>query len=305
MTPYTIYDAANILYVFQTVFVCGICNFCIYLYDRLQSSEFEAKRQLRLLLHALAHDLKTPIAGTAIVLQNFLAQKSKTDDKAKDMIMIPVEKLGKLINSHQRQISLIDAILQIHQHETYTFSLQRQPVDFQRLCADVIADLQEHFQDHHVEVVNQVRLDLPSVWGDPTQLWRVLTNLMTNAIQHNPEGIRLVLDASIIDASAGQNEALSGPTPAPPIPRLRCSVQDNGSGIPLEHQPTLFDLYWRNPKNPYAPGLGLGLYLCRHIIEAHGGEIGVSNAKGQGAIFWFTVPLAPQTSPARRATTAA
>jgi signal transduction histidine kinase len=73
---------------------------------------------------------------------------------------------------------------------------------------------------------------------------------------------------------------------------IYCSVEDDGVGILPEQCEHLFDLYVRGNQSRHSVGLGLGLYLCRQIIGAHGGQIGVISSHGTGAIFWFTLPLA-------------
>jgi signal transduction histidine kinase len=72
---------------------------------------------------------------------------------------------------------------------------------------------------------------------------------------------------------------------------LYCTVADDGAGIPPEQCDRLFDPYFRGSQKPQSVGLGLGLYLCRQIVEAHGGAIGVDSRVGEGTTFWFTVPL--------------
>ncbi|MFE1743984.1 sensor histidine kinase [Coleofasciculus sp. H7-2] len=73
---------------------------------------------------------------------------------------------------------------------------------------------------------------------------------------------------------------------------LRCTIQDNGVGIPPQQQQRLFELYYRGVHSRYMPGLGLGLYLCQQIIKAHQGKIGVISQPGCGATFRFTLPVA-------------
>jgi len=73
---------------------------------------------------------------------------------------------------------------------------------------------------------------------------------------------------------------------------MRCSVADNGVGMSQQQCERLFELYFRGDQKRQSVGLGLGLYMCRQIITAHGGEISVRSRPGKGAIFWFTLPLA-------------
>jgi signal transduction histidine kinase len=71
--------------------------------------------------------------------------------------------------------------------------------------------------------------------------------------------------------------------------KVRCAIADNGVGIEQQQCDRLFDLYYRGASSRSLSGIGLGLYLCRQIIKAHGGEIGVISSPGQGTTFWFTL----------------
>jgi len=128
-------------------------------------------------------------------------------------------------------------------------------------------------------LINRVLDHLPVISVDPAQLRRVFENLLSNAFNHNPPGISLTLDARVEEDM------------------IRCTVADNGVGMSKEMCDHLFQLYFRGQDaqghqghRPYT-GLGLGLYLCRQIIMAHDGELGVNSRQGVGTTFWFTLPL--------------
>jgi signal transduction histidine kinase len=123
-------------------------------------------------------------------------------------------------------------------------------------------------------VTNLIPADLPPVNTDPLQLSRVYQNLIVNAIKYNRPGLRITLDAKL---EGGW---------------VHCTVADNGVGMRKEQCEKLFDLYFRGEQKRQSVSLALGLYLCRQIIKAHGGEIGVHSRPGEGATFWFTLPLA-------------
>jgi signal transduction histidine kinase len=110
------------------------------------------------------------------------------------------------------------------------------------------------------------------VTADPLQLRRVFENLLTNALNHNPPGLILTLQATVEEEM------------------VHCTVADNGVGMNPEACDHLFERYVRGSR-ARSTGIGLGLYLCRQIITAHGGQIGAISAPGAGATFWFTLPL--------------
>jgi signal transduction histidine kinase len=105
-------------------------------------------------------------------------------------------------------------------------------------------------------------------------------------MKHNPHGITLTLDAEIVEENQNRKQARN--------PKMiRCTVADNGIGISRAQSQRLFELYAKGDRARYMPGLGLGLYLCKQIITAHGGKIGVISSPNAGSTFWFTLPLAP------------
>jgi signal transduction histidine kinase len=112
------------------------------------------------------------------------------------------------------------------------------------------------------------------ILADSTQLQRVFENLLSNAMNHNPPGVHLTLEASV----------------EPDL--IRCSVSDNGVGMNQETTAMVFQLYTQGNTQKQRPkrGLGLGLYLCHQIITAHGGDIGVDSCPNNGTTFWFTLP---------------
>jgi signal transduction histidine kinase len=294
----SIYNSGMFILLF---WFCFICNLAVYLYERLQQAEFESRRELRVFLHTVSHDLKTPVMGTSIVLQNLLKRS------ADDQVMVNRQVLERLLQGSHRQLSLLNALLEAHEAEVQDLTLQRQPVQIRELTTAVLADLEPALSKNHIAVIDRVGADLPSVDADPTQLWRVYSNLITNAIKHNPHGIDLTLGAEVINDKQPWGNAqmgnwaerrqdhrrlaqLKSRLQHPRSSWLCCYVQDNGVGIPPAQRQRLFELYVRGSRARYMPGLGLGLYICRQIIMAHGGEIGVSSELGE-TTFWFTLPL--------------
>jgi signal transduction histidine kinase len=254
------------------LWVCLVSDVAVFLYDRLQQREFESRRELRLFIHALTHDLRIPVLGTSVVLQSLL-RKSQA---ANSQVIITTPKLEQLLAGTDRQLNLINSILTAHKSEVQGISLNCQPLQLSAVVDAVLADAESLLTQNQVVLTNRVTTDLPMIQADVDQLLRVFSNLITNALNHNPAGIHLTIDAVRQTSQA-----------------LYCTIQDSGIGIPIQQQQRLFDLYYRGERSRYMPGLGLGLYLCRQIITAHGGQIGVISQPGNGSIFWFTLPLTP------------
>jgi signal transduction histidine kinase len=272
-------DFANLFWV------CLICNLAVYLYERLKRSEFASQRQLQVFLHSVSHDLRTPVMGTSMVLKGLL---TSPDPK----ISVHRSVLERLLEGSDRQLMLINSLVEAHTSEIQSVALNCQPLQLSLLVESVLADLDHALIRHEVRLSNQISVDLPLIHADASQLWRVFSNLISNALKHNPNGIRLTLAAEVVPATAPRRtDRAASQNTQPPSTWLCCTVADNGVGIPPEQCDRLFERYARGSRARYMPGLGLGLYLCRQIIHAHGGDIGVSSAPEQGATFWFTLPV--------------
>ncbi|MEH2464226.1 MAG: ATP-binding protein [Nostoc sp.] len=223
----------------------------------------QTEEELRVFFHAVSHDLRNPVLGTLMVLKNLLA-------RPEDNISISRSILERMIQSSDRQLNLINSLMEAHISEVQGVVLQRQSVQLLAVVEAAIADLEPLLEQNQTKLINLVSADLPRVNADPTQLWRVFSNLIVNALKHNPPGLLLTINAIRKDD------------------KIYCTVSDNGVGI-SQQSDRLFDLYFRGASIRNSVSLGLGLYLCKQIINAHGGEIGVDSALDAGATFWFTL----------------
>ncbi|MEG3935260.1 MULTISPECIES: PAS domain-containing sensor histidine kinase [unclassified Microcoleus] len=266
----------------------------------------QAQESLRLFIHALSHDLRNPVAGMLMVLKNW---QTKTGDS----IAIPRSVLDRMIQGSEQQLRLINSLLEVHAGELRGLVLHCESVNLRAIVEAAATDLEPLMNEGKATFKNLVPDDLPAVNADKTQLWRVLSNLIANALKHNFPGLNLTVSAQVIKAeklTINQRRAkqdidklpITNPqspitNPQSPIPNpgsrmIYCTVEDDGAGILPEQCEHLFDLYARGDRSRHSVGLGLGLYLCRQIINAHGGQIGVISTPGAGASFWFTLPLA-------------
>ena len=221
-------------------------------------------------LHAVSHDLRTPIMGTLLVLKNLQSKSGET---------VPISRsiLERMIHSSDRQLNLLNSLLEAHSNEMRGILLCCEPVQLNPMIQDLTADLEPLLTKNQVKLINLIPLDLPFVNGDPLQLRRVFENLLTNALNHNPPGLTLTLRAIVEEEM------------------IYCTVEDNGVGIERSHCDLLFERYVRGSRTR-SIGVGLGLYLCRQIITAHDGQIGVNSTPGTGTTFWLTLPLARQST---------
>ncbi len=234
---------------------------------QLETLEAELRRQLNLFLHAVSHDLRNPVLGTSMVLNNLSQQSNET-------VMLPRHILERMQDSNQRQLDLINSLIDTHGTEMWGITLYPKPLQLLPLVESAIADLQPMMAKEKTQLENYIPAELPPIEVDPLQLARVYQNLLANALKHNPPGLKIELNAEV----EGDY--------------ILCTVADDGVGINPEQCEKLFDPYFRGNSKPKSIGLGLGLYLCQQIIEAHGGQIQVNSQIGQGTAFWFTLPLA-------------
>ncbi|MEH2371587.1 PAS domain-containing sensor histidine kinase [Nostoc sp.] len=226
----------------------------------------QTEEELRVFFHAVSHDLRNPVLGSLMVLKNLLAHPEEN-------ISISRSILERMIQSSDRQLNLINSLMEAHVSEVQGVILQRQHVQLLTVVEAAIADLEPLLTQNQAILTNLVSADLPLVNADPTQLWRVFSNLIVNALKHNPPGLLLTINAIRKDD------------------KMYCTVSDNGVGISQQQSDRLFELYFRGANIRNSVSLGLGLYLCKQIIHAHGGEIGVNSALDAGATFWFTLPI--------------
>ena len=266
----------------------------------------QAQESLRLFIHALSHDLRNPVAGMLMVLKNW-------QRKTGDSIAIPRSVLERMIQGSEQQLRLINSLLEVHAGELRGLVLHCDRVDLRAVVEAAVADLEPLMNEAKATFKNLIPEDLPAVNADNTQLRRVFSNLIANALKHNLPGLNLTVSAQLIKGgkllvnqkkgkqyidklpithaqSPITNPQLSIPNSSSSM--IYCTVEDDGAGILPEQCEHLFDLYVRGYQSRHSVGLGLGLYLCRQIIGAHGGEIGVISSPGAGATFWFTLPLA-------------
>jgi signal transduction histidine kinase len=218
-----------------------------------------------------------------------------------------------MIQGSEQQLRLINSLLEVHAGELRGLVLHCDRLDLRAVVEAAAADLEPLMNEAKATFKNLIPDDFPAVNADNTQLRRVFSNLIANALKHNLPGLNLTVSAQVIKGdkliinhqkgkqyidklpinhpqSPITNPQLSIPNSSSSM--IYCTVEDDGAGILPEQCEHLFDLYVRGYQSRHSVGLGLGLYLCRQIIGAHGGEIGVISSPGAGASFWFTLPLA-------------
>jgi two-component system, NtrC family, sensor histidine kinase KinB len=245
-------------------------------------TEFVRLDELRSeLIGVASHELKTPLTTLHM---NLLLLSEKTENLTpRQREMLAAAELGceELQNT-------IDELLDVTRIEARQLRLNFAPVDLLDLSAQVRKNLQPRFEDAGVrcELIGQP--DNSVVWGDAARLRIVLTNLLTNALKYSPASATVTLTIA-----SGQN---TGSDRAGPI---IVTVTDSGPGVPPEFRERIFEKFFRvehhlGHNRNSVPGTGIGLYLCREILKAHGGWIVCEQRDtGAGACFRLGVPRPP------------
>ncbi|WP_088893960.1 sensor histidine kinase [Leptolyngbya ohadii] len=230
-------------------------------------AELEQLNQLRdVLIHAVAHDLRTTVMGTLMVLQSLQKQPGEAISVGRSL-------LERMIQSGEVQLSKLNTLLEVYQNQTQEVVLHWEKVSLAELVRSVMEECEPMLLQNQITLLEDLPTNLPAVQIDRDKVRRVLHQLVTNAVKHNPPGIEVMIQAGI---ESGQ---------------LLCTVTDNGKGIPADQCDRLFDLCLGRCDERKLNGLSLGLPFCQQIIKAHRGRMGVTSFPGTGSQFWFTLPI--------------
>lgn len=217
-----------------------------------------------------AHELRTPLTSLRGHAQILLRRAERAGWRPEDR-----HSLQTIDEQVQRLNDLIGRLLDVSRIRLGKLQLHREPTDIVALARKAARDLQVTTEAHRITV----EAELPQIVGfwDSAALRQVLTNLIGNAIKYTPGGP--------IDVRVWRQDG-----------EALVSVSDRGPGIPPERQAWLFEPFTRGAAREYreAGGLGLGLFICRGIVEAHGGHIWVESQVGVGTTFTFSLPLGTQ-----------
>ncbi|NUN63994.1 hybrid sensor histidine kinase/response regulator [Pseudanabaena biceps] len=243
------------------------------------SDRKRAEESLRVFLHAVSHDLRNPVTGLIMVLEHLATTTANPDGD----ILLPKNTLKRIRQSGDRQLALINSLLESHVNDVHGIMISPQPVNIAEVIQAAIDDLQGILDKEETKLTVNIPADLPNAMIDAAQICRVFQNLIANAVKHNFPNLQLTISATVVkkDDSDGM--------------QMFCAVEDKGLGMTTEQSEHLFELYvqgkTQNNLNRRSLSLGLGLYICRQIVQAHGGEIGVIAEPNFGSKFWFTLPV--------------
>jgi two-component system, OmpR family, phosphate regulon sensor histidine kinase PhoR len=201
------------------------------------------------------------------------------------------EMLREVLHDAERVGRLIDELLDFSRMESGQLRLRGAETDLGKVVARATSNLAFSFPG--VETNVELPGDLPKIMADPFKVEQVLFNILDNSCKHGGARAVHVTVVRKPQSAAGPKSAAGPRSPADPkspADVLEIAVVDNGVGIPAEDLPHVTEKFFRaNGGEP--GGLGLGLWISREIVEAHGGELVTTSVPGQGTIVRFTIPL--------------
>jgi signal transduction histidine kinase len=242
----------------------GVLQAVQALSDRLKSSEELRKR----LLANLVHELGRPLASLQAAIHAL--QQGAAQDAA-----LREDLLHGMDDQVERLKPLLDNLASLYKQSIGPAELRREPIGLSEWLPQVLITWQAAAQAKGLIWHTHFPADLPIVSIDPNQMAQVIGNLVANAIQYTPSGGRISIEAEQA------------------IDRAWIAVEDTGSGIAPDVSAHIFDPFYRGaPGQRFPQGMGLGLAIARDIARAHGGDITVQSAVGQGCRFTIDLPLA-------------
>lgn len=227
----------------------------------------EIEKQKETFVATLTHDLKTPIRAEIRALELLLKGSfGKLTSEQTDLVQ-------DTLHSSKYMFSMVDNLLSTYRYENGSVALRKDFVNINQLIKSCYVELKYLAEDkkQNVEFIFD-RQDL-TVYLDELEIKRVIMNLLSNAVSYTPEGGKIFIKTEANDKNA------------------IVSFIDNGRGISKEDVLNLFNKYASYAKKFRQVGTGLGLYLCKQIIDSHNGKIQVESEEGKGSAFIFSIPL--------------
>jgi signal transduction histidine kinase len=263
-------------------------------------------RQLRLnemksnFVSSVSHELRAPIASVRLMAESLEREKVHEPQKQK-------EYFGFIVQECRRLSSLIENVLDFSRIEQGRKQYDLEPTDLGALVNQTVALMQSYAAEKGVNLVLGTSNIQHSTFNielnvDGKAIQQALVNLIDNAIKHSPKGEAVTVGIEVRSAkcevrsnqkSDAGNQKPAGTALSLQPPTLNLFVEDHGDGIPPEEHEKIFERFYRRGSElrRETQGVGIGLSIVKHIVEAHGGKVRVRSAVGQGSRFTIELPM--------------
>ena len=270
-------DDISVLQILADQIAVAVDNARAYGLSQDAVSEMRKADQLKSqFLANMSHELRTPL--------NSIIGFSRVIIKGIDgpVTELQQQDLTAIYNSGQHLLNLINDILDLSKIEAGKMEMSLEDnVNITDIINSVMSTVAGLIKDRPIQIHKEIAADLPVVRADPLKVRQILINLLSNAAKFTEEGVITLRANASADARG--------------MPELRIEVQDTGPGINIKDQAKLFLPFSQVDGSPTRKtgGSGLGLSICRHLVDMHGGQIGLTSVEGQGSTFYFTLPMQP------------
>ena len=217
----------------------------------------------------VAHELRTPIA----------ALSASIDLLHQDALTMPRHELGSMVTTLRRSAlrleNLVENLLDAGSIEAGTFQVRTVPTTVRHVLGEALVFVQPLLDSKEQKLVTRIAREADRVLADPRRTAQILSNLIGNASKYSPPSTTVT-----VESASGEGF-------------IEVSVRDEGPGIPLDEQPRVFQRFYRSREvREAAGGVGLGLTICRAIVQAQGGDIRIDSRTDRGTSVHFTIPRA-------------
>ncbi|HEX5439749.1 MAG TPA: PAS domain S-box protein [Ktedonobacterales bacterium] len=265
----------------------------------------EVNQRLDIFVTMAAHDLRSPVAVSRMVVQMARAKLERAaaggdPEHGADSALTPAldraaEALATTADNLDRLWRLEQQLLDVARVKEGMLILNLATTDLAELLRACVAEQCMLNPSRLIELDLPASADVSSVIvdADVNRLNQVITNYLSNAERYSPEDQPITVALRLVDGEVSDvaDAPADGVRERRMRPVARVEVCDHGVGIAEEDQVTIWDRFQRAASVDQASGLGLGLYIVRTIVELHGGRVGVQSISGHGSTFWFTIPL--------------
>lgn len=251
--------------------------------DAEMAQQLDANKPIDEFLGIISHELKNPLTAINGNIQlakrclQALPFENHTEESLQERYNLIIEMLSRAERQVRVQNRLVNDLLDVSRLQSDQLALSKEKHDLLPLVRETIEDIRTSTPQRTI-LLTLPDIQTISVLIDRDRIGQVLTNYLTNALKYsdNSQPVSVCVELGSVT--------------------VRILVQDKGPGIMLEEQAQVWQRFYKaqgiRVRNGSSIGLGLGLYICRTIVEHHGGQVGIESQPGDGSTFWFSLPLA-------------